>query len=50
MTAGFLALTAALAAMWHMLDSGLIVEHALSVASHHLQLVAPAAVADIFLY
>ena len=49
-TAGFLAITVTLVAFWNMLDSGLIVEHALAVASHHIQLVAPAAVADIFLY
>lgn len=48
--AGFLALTVALVAFWNMLDAGLVVEHALSVASHHIQLVAPAAAADIFLY
>lgn len=48
--AGFLSITAALAALWHVLDDGLLVDHALAVASHHIQAVAPAAVADIFLY
>ena len=48
--AGFLALTAALMAMWRMLNDGLIVEHALAVASHHIQAVAPAVVVDVFLY
>lgn len=37
-------------ALWRMLNDGLIIEHALAVASHHIQAVAPAAVVDIFLY
>lgn len=49
-TAGFLAATVALMAFWRMLGDGLIVEHALTVASHHIQLVAPATIPDIFLY
>lgn len=49
-TAAFLAVTSALVAWWHMLDGGLIVEHALAVASHHIQSVAPATIPDIFLY
>ena len=48
--AGFMSLTVALSAFWHLLDGGLLVEHALAVASHHIQTVAPATIADIFLY
>ena len=48
--AGFLAVTVALMAFWRMLGDGLIVEHALAVASHHIQAVAPVTIADIFLY
>lgn len=48
--AGFLVITVALMALWRMLNDGLVVEHALAVASHHIQAVAPAAVVDIFLY
>lgn len=49
-TAGFMSLTLALAALWHAIGDGLLVEHALAVASHHIQMVAPATIADIFLY
>lgn len=49
-TAAFLALLAALGALWRMLGTGLIIEHALAVASHHIQSAAPAAIVDIFLY
>lgn len=49
-TAGFLAATVALSLLWHAFGDGLLVEHALAVASHHIQSVAPTAVADIFLY
>lgn len=48
--AAFLAMAVALGMFWHMLDDGLLVEHALAVASHHIQSVAPATIADIFLY
>lgn len=47
---GFLAATAALGVVWRTVESGLLVEHAAAVASHHVQAVAPATVADIFLY
>lgn len=47
---GFLAITIALGALWHLLNSGLIINHALAVASHHVQTVAPVTVVDIFLY
>lgn len=49
-TAGFLAATVALGAMWHAFNGGMLVEHALSVASHHVQSVAPTTIADVFLY
>ena len=48
--AGFLAFTAALGVMWRVFGSGVIVEHVLSVASHHIQAVAPVTISDIFLY
>ena len=47
---GFLAATAALAALWHALAGGMVVEHAVAVASHHIQAVAPATLADLFLF
>ena len=47
---GLAAVVAALAAMWKAFGSGLLVQHALAVASHHVQAVAPATIADIFLY
>ncbi len=49
-TAGFLSATIALSLVWHAFGDGLLVEHALSVASHHVQGVVPAVVADVFLY
>ena len=48
--AGFMSLTVALAALWHAFDSGLVVDHVLAVASHHIQTVAPVTVTDLFLY
>ena len=48
--AAFLAVTAALAVMWRAFEGGLLVEHALAVASHHIQSVAPVTIVDIFLY
>ena len=48
--AGFLSLVVGLSALWHAFDGGLLVRHALSVASHHIQLVAPTTIADLFLY
>ena len=49
-TAGFLVVTVALVAFARMLGDGLIIEHALAVASHHIQAVAPATIVDVFLY
>lgn len=47
-TAGLLAFVIGLGALWHALDSGLLVEHALVAASHHLVDVPAAFLADIF--
>ena len=49
-TAGFLAATVALGTLWHALDGGIVIEHALAVASHHIQATTPVTIADIFLY
>lgn len=49
-TAGLLALIAGLAALWHGLESGLVVQHALAAASHHLAGVPVPFLADIFRY
>ena len=46
----FLAVTAALAALWRAIGDGLLTSHALAVASHHIQMVAPTTLVDIFLY
>ena len=48
--AGFLAVVAALSALWHALGGGLLVEHALAAASHHIHAAAAGAASDIFLY
>lgn len=48
--AGFAAITVALTAFWRMLDAGLIVQHALTAASHHLANVPAPNIADIFRY
>lgn len=48
--AGTLAVTVALMALWRALGDGLLVQHALAVASHHIQAVAPVTIVDIFLY
>ena len=47
---GFLCVTVALSLLWHALGDGLLVQHALACASHHVQAVLPTTVADIFLY
>lgn len=49
-TGAFLVIAIALAALWRQVESGLLVEHALAAASHHVQLTAPGFLADIFLY
>lgn len=47
---GFLALATALGVLWRSLESGLLVQHALQSASHHLETVVPGVIADVFLY
>ena len=49
-TAGFLSATLALSVMWRVLGGATLVEHAVAVASHHVQGVAAATLVDIFLY
>ena len=49
-TAAFLCVTFVLALLWRTFGAGLLVEHALAVASHHVQLVLPTTVGDVFLY
>ena len=49
-TAGFLAMTVALSVVWHAIGDGLLVDHAIAVASHHLQTAALAVITDVFLY
>lgn len=46
----FLSMVAGMATMWHALDAGMLVEHALQSASHHIASVAPGAFADVFMY
>ena len=48
--AGFLALIIGLGAVWRLFETGLVLEHALQSASHHLQQVAEGAWLDVFLY
>lgn len=48
--AAFLAMVIGLGAVANLLESGLVLEHALQSASHHLNNVLTAAWADIFLY
>lgn len=47
---GFLSIVAGLGALWNMLGDGLLATHALVSASHHVQAVAPGAVADVFAF
>ena len=47
---GFLAVTVALSTMWRAFSGGMLVDHAVAVASHHVQGVAAATLVDIFLY
>ena len=48
--AGAIAIVVALLALWRALGNGTLVEHAIAVASHHIQSVAPTTIVDIFLY
>lgn len=48
--AAFLAVVLGLGALWHLFDAGLVVDHALQSASHHLWQVSEGALIDVFLY
>ncbi len=48
--AAFLAMVIGLGALSKLFESGLVLDHALQSASHHLKSAATAAWADIFLY
>lgn len=48
--AAFMAIVVALGALWHFLDAGTVVQHALQGASHHLQSVTAGAIGDVFQY
>ncbi len=48
--AGFLALVIGLGALWRLFDTGLVMDHALQSASHHLREVAEGAWLDVFLF
>lgn len=47
---GFLSVIFALGLLWRANQAGLLVDHALQSASHHIQSVAPGGMADVFLY
>lgn len=49
-TVGFLAVVIGLGALWRVFGEGKVVEHALVSASHHIQLAAAGAAADILLF
>lgn len=48
--AGFIAVAVAFGALWRLFGEGKVVQHALISASHHVQLAAVGALADVFLY
>lgn len=48
--AAFLAVVVACGALWQVLERGLFVDHAVTSASHHVQMAAPGSLADVFLY
>lgn len=49
-TAAFLSVALGFSALWHALDQGLFVQHALQCASHHLQGVDVGAWGDVLAY
>lgn len=49
-TAALLAVVVGLAALWHGFGDGMVVQHALAAASHHLVGVPAPFLADIFRY
>ena len=46
----FAGMLAGMGALWHLLDAGSLVQHALQSASHHVSSVAPGAFSDVFMY
>lgn len=48
--AAFASVVVALSALWHVMGEGLLVQHALAGASHHVQDVMPAYLSDVFLF
>ena len=48
--ATFAVVVVAFSALWHVLGDGLLAQHALAGASHHVQGVMPAYLSDVFLY
>ena len=50
MTAGLLAIFIACAALWRSLDAGILIQHALSSASHHVGGTVLGGLGDVFLY
>lgn len=48
--AAFLVLVLALGVLWRPFDTGLVVQHALQSASHHVKEVSEGALLDVFLY
>jgi hypothetical protein len=49
-TAAFLAVTLGLGALMRFASGGDLMYHALICASHHIQMVAPTTLVDVFLY
>ena len=46
----FLGVIAGLGLLGNVLDAGVLIEHALQSASHHLSSAAPGALSDVFMY
>ncbi|MEG0071288.1 MAG: hypothetical protein RR671_02820 [Raoultibacter sp.] len=48
--AAFLVIALVLGVVWRALEEGLLVDHALQSASHHIETVVPGVISDVFLY
>jgi len=46
----FIGIVVGLGALWHALEAGDVVAHALQSASHHVSSVSPGAFSDVFMY
>ena len=46
----FVGIVAGLGTLWHALEAGDVVAHALQSASHHVSSVSPGAFSDVFMY